>query len=102
MCVDSLLLERRCRWLMSNQHADLRATYTLLYRLLKGKQELADVEHHCSGLKAQIEAERLVAATKYEELEKRSFEERELLLEAEKALNEENARLREEVEELKL
>ncbi len=101
MCADSLLLERR-RWLTFQQHADLRATYTLLYRLLKGKQDLAEVEHHCADLKAQIEAERLVAAAKYEELEKRSFEERELLLNAEKALNEENARLRDEVEDLKL
>ncbi|OJT07075.1 hypothetical protein TRAPUB_2107 [Trametes pubescens] len=85
----------------ADDHADLRATYTLLYRLLKGKQDLAEVEHHCADLKAQIEAERLVAAAKYEELEKRSFEERELLLNAEKALNEENARLRDEVEDLK-
>lgn len=101
MCANPRLHERRLTDLPL-QHADLRATYTLLYRLLKGKQQLADVEQDCSDLRAKIEEERQIAAAKYDELEQRSFEERDLLLSAENALKEENARLRDECEELRV
>ncbi|KAI0674290.1 hypothetical protein C8Q78DRAFT_584789 [Trametes maxima] len=92
-----------------DDHADLRATYTLLYRFTQGKARLEEVEQTCSNLEAALkeekaarEEERLVAAAKYDELEKRAFEERELLLGAEKALKDESARLQEECEDLRV
>ncbi|KAI0646300.1 hypothetical protein C8Q79DRAFT_659684 [Trametes meyenii] len=94
-------------WLSTQRpddHADLRATYTLLYRFTQGKVHLEEVEQTCSNLEAALEEEkvareeeRLTAAAKYDELEKRVFEERELT----EKVKDESARLREECEDLK-
>lgn len=108
--------------LTSWQYDDLRAAYRLLYRYtniqnkhVEDKRRLADVEQACSDLKEQVEdlenereelttklqEERDHAAVKYEELEQKSFEERELLLEAEKKLQEETEQLREQCDHWK-
>ena len=83
------------------QHADLRATYTLLYQFTKHKQALADVEQKCTILEEQLENERQQAAADYEALEKQASEEREALLAAQNNLEEGNARLLKECEELR-
>ncbi|KAI0777676.1 hypothetical protein BD413DRAFT_186510 [Trametes elegans] len=84
-----------------NEHADLRATYTLLYSFVLGKQRTAAVEQQCSDLEAQLEEERRVATMKYDELEKMHFDEREVLLAKEQSLKDDNARLAAERDELK-
>ena len=84
------------------QHADLRATYTLLYQFTKHKQALADVEQKCTILEEQLENERQQAAADYEALEKQASEEREALLAAQNSLEEGNARLLKECEELRV
>ncbi|KAI0323349.1 hypothetical protein GY45DRAFT_1376390 [Cubamyces sp. BRFM 1775] len=91
-------------WLSTQRpedHADLRATYTLLYQFTKHKQALADVEQKCTILEEQLENERQHAAADYEALEKQASEEREALLAAQNSLEEGNARLLKECEELR-
>ena len=74
------------------------------------RRRVGDVEQTCSDLKAQLEEElenlrrqledeRDVAAAKYEELEQKSFDEREALLVVEKELQEDKERLRRECDE---
>ncbi|KAI0371939.1 hypothetical protein BV20DRAFT_131242 [Pilatotrama ljubarskyi] len=84
-----------------DDHADLRATYTLLYRFFVGKQQLAVSEQLRSDLEAQVKKEREDAAVKYADLEKNSLQDRELFLSIERNLKEENARLLSECETLK-
>lgn len=105
------------------QYLDLRASHTLLYRctdlrgkLAEEKRRVVDVEQTCSDLNArfdaqleeelenfrrQLQEERDVAAAKYEELERRSFDEREVLLAAEKTLQEEKEAIKRECDLLK-
>ncbi|KAI9063653.1 hypothetical protein FKP32DRAFT_692164 [Trametes sanguinea] len=73
-------------------HADLRATYTLVYRHFIGKQQLADVERQCADLDAQLKKERQESAVWKAELEKKIAAEQEKVL----AIEQVNDRLRRE------
>ena len=112
------------RLLTRAKFTDLRATVLLLHRHvdLQGKWRSAvDVEqtlknqleeerrdhstkleeelHRSDELNAKLVEEREAAAAKYDELLKRSFDEREVLLAAEAALKSENERLQNECDE---
>ncbi|CDO70090.1 hypothetical protein BN946_scf184806.g17 [Trametes cinnabarina] len=79
----------------TSQHADLRATYTLLYRYTLGRQQLADAETRCSELEAQLQKERQESDILKAALERQNAAERELLA-VQRNLEEENTRLRAE------